>query len=121
MKRKVVLSLIFYLIITFSVINVAGEDAVEPFFNFVIRTTGGRVRTDYCLYIAQYLTEIGIELEVKVQEWGWLYNPFDSIGLNDIDMGLSAFSDFKTQDMRDYYTEEDNSSLSLFFPFFSIF
>ncbi|MBY9001513.1 MAG: hypothetical protein KGD64_11390, partial [Candidatus Heimdallarchaeota archaeon] len=111
MRRKIAISVIFYLLLTFSAINVAGEDTIEPFFNLVIRTAGGGFYSDYGLYIAQYLREIGIELEVKVDEWFWPYNPFNPYVLNDFDMTFSAFSDLKTQDMRDYYTEEGELNL----------
>ena len=42
---------------------------VQPLANLVFKTNGGGVRPDYGLYIAQYLREIGVEVEVKVEEW----------------------------------------------------
>lgn len=33
---------------------------VQPIANLVCKTNGGGVRPDYCLYIAQYLRDIGI-------------------------------------------------------------
>ncbi len=40
----------------------------EPIANLVFKTNGGGVRPDYGLFIAQYLRDIGIEVEVKVEE-----------------------------------------------------
>ncbi len=112
MRRKIAISVVFYLILTFSVINVAGEDTVEPFFNLVIRTTGGGVYPDYGLFIAQYLREIGIELEVKVQEWSFPMVVVDPNYNPQFDFYMASFSDLQSQDMRDYYTE--NGKLNIF-------
>jgi len=53
--------------ILYSVVSV--QASIEPHSNLVLKTNGGGVRPDYGLYIAQYLREIGIEVEVKVEEW----------------------------------------------------
>ncbi len=53
--------------ILYSVVSV--QASIEPHCNLVLKTNGGGVRPDYGLYIAQYLREIGIEVEVKVEEW----------------------------------------------------
>lgn len=43
--------------------------AVEPIANLVLRTNGGGVFPDYGWGIAQCLSRIGIEVEVKISEW----------------------------------------------------
>jgi ABC-type transport system substrate-binding protein len=104
MRREIAISVIFYLIITFSIVNVVGEETVEPFFTLVLRTSEGENYPDYGLYVAQYLQEINIDLEVKIDSGGiYRFNPYL---MDDFDITLSAFSDLKTHDMRDYYTEE---------------
>ena len=58
--------------------------AIEPLANLVFKTNGGGVRADYGLFIAQYLRDIGVELEVKIEEW--------SGGLVDSDLIMFPFS-----------------------------
>jgi len=43
--------------------------AVEPIATLTYKTNGGGFRPDYGLYIAQYLSELGIKVNVKVEEW----------------------------------------------------
>ncbi|MHA1420177.1 MAG: ABC transporter substrate-binding protein [Candidatus Heimdallarchaeaceae archaeon] len=110
MRRRITLSVIFYFIITFSIVNVMGEETVEPYFNLVLRVNGGGNCPDYGLLIAQNLREIGIEVEIKVEPWVG-FNYFDPLFSDEFDMTLSEFSDLKTQDMRNFYTEEGNLNL----------
>ncbi len=109
MKRRIALSVIFYLIITFSIVNAVGEETVEPYFTLVLRTNVGTC-ADYGLYVAQYLRAIGIEVEVTVESADFIsfFEPYMTVNF---DLTLSAFSDLKTPDMRDYYTEEGNLNL----------
>ncbi|GAH35873.1 unnamed protein product, partial [marine sediment metagenome] len=72
MNKKVMLFTVIILssLAVMSVYNANSTYAgVQPIANLVCKTNGGGVRPDYCLYIAQYLREIGIEIEVKVEEW----------------------------------------------------
>ncbi len=72
MKKKTVIFTLFILssLLAMSAFNANNSQAaVEPLANLVFKTNGGGVRPDYGLYIAQYLREIGIEVEVKVEEW----------------------------------------------------
>ncbi|MBY9001874.1 MAG: hypothetical protein KGD64_13225, partial [Candidatus Heimdallarchaeota archaeon] len=113
MKRKAALSVIFCLVITFSAINVISRETAEPFFNLVlIPYEGGGVRSDYGLYIAQYLREIGIEAEVPIDDtWIWpiIVNPYTS---DDFDLTLTSIPNIKTHDLRSFYTED--GSLNIF-------
>ncbi|MCK4896144.1 MAG: hypothetical protein KAS47_05000, partial [Candidatus Heimdallarchaeota archaeon] len=64
------------------------QAALEPIAELVLRTTGGGVRPDYGLYIAQYLREIDIEVVVKVQEW----SNFDDIFVSsDFDLAIASY------------------------------
>jgi ABC-type transport system substrate-binding protein len=108
MKRRIALSVIFYLIITFSVVNVLGEETVEPYFNLVLRANGETIAY-YGLYLAEDLQDINIEVEVKVEPFGFgnWFNPLT----DDFDMTFSYYSNIKTHDMRDYYTEDGKFNL----------
>jgi len=71
MKKKSAIIAIFILssLIVMSAFNANTMQAQDPIANIVFKTNGGGVRPDYGLYIAQYLRDIGIEVEVKVEEW----------------------------------------------------
>ncbi|MCE7748613.1 MAG: hypothetical protein GPJ51_09445 [Candidatus Heimdallarchaeota archaeon] len=71
MKKKPIIFAIFILssLIVMSAFNANTLQAQEPIANLTFKTNGGGVRPDYGLYIAQYLRDIGIEVEVKVEEW----------------------------------------------------
>ena len=64
--------------------------AIEPIAHLTFKTNGGGTRPDYGLYIAQYLAEIGIAVDVKVEEWvvfiGTLTVTYD------FDMGIVALT-----------------------------
>jgi len=107
MRRTIAISVIFFLIISFSIVTVKSEERNEPFFNLVIDVPSrGGIMPDYCLYIAQYLREIGIELEVKVEEWSFPWVVVDPNYNTQFDFIMTSFSDLQIQDMRDYYTEK---------------
>ena len=70
MKRKeIVLIVIGLLLIPTAISGMTVQGKVEPFLSLALKTNGGGVRPDYGLYIAEDLREIGIEVEVKVEEW----------------------------------------------------
>ena len=71
MKKKPIIFALFILssLIVMSAFNANTLQAQEPIANLTFKTNGGGVRPDYGLYIAQYLRDIGIEVEVKVEEW----------------------------------------------------
>ncbi len=110
MKRRIALSVIFYLIITFSMINVVGQETVQPYFTLVLRTISGGFYPNYGFCVAQDLRDINIEVEVKVEPW-WGLNLLETLWTDDFDMAISCFSNVKTPDMREYYTEEGEFNL----------
>jgi len=71
MKKKPIIFALFILssLIVMSAFNTNTIAQREPIANLTFKTNGGGVRPDYGLYIAQYLRDIGIEVEVKVEEW----------------------------------------------------
>ncbi len=71
MKKKSTIFALFILssLIVMSAFNANTLQAQEPIANLTFKTNGGGVRPDYGLYIAQYLRDIGIEVEVRVEEW----------------------------------------------------
>ena len=84
---------------------------VQPIANLVCKTNGGGVRPDYCLYIAQYLREIGIEIEVRVEEWTVFVGTL--MLTRDFDIGVVGLSGGgASPDMVDIYGED--GSLNVF-------
>ena len=71
MKKKSAFIAIFILssLVVMSAFNANTMQAQGPIANLVLKTNGGGVRPDIALYIAQYLADIGVEIEVKVEEW----------------------------------------------------
>ena len=71
MKKKPIIFALFILssLIVMSAFNTNTIAQQQPIANLTFKTNGGGVRPDYGLYIAQYLRDIGIEVEVKVEEW----------------------------------------------------
>ncbi|MHA1417439.1 MAG: ABC transporter substrate-binding protein [Candidatus Heimdallarchaeaceae archaeon] len=114
MKRKTVFFTILILssLIAMSAFNAGtSQAAVEPLANLVFKTNGGGVRPDYGLYIAQYLREIGIEVEVKVEEWTVFVGTL--ILTRDFDLGIVGLSGGgSSPDMFDVYGSE--GSLNMF-------
>ena len=91
----------------------------------ILRTNGGGIRPDYGLYIAQYLKDLNIDLDVKVHEWVifqnilLVQNDFDlsivEIGPNLLSSSENSFplsSGGSFLDMRELFTE--NGSLNIF-------
>ncbi len=71
MNKKLFIA--FFVITSFMLSSVyqatTSNAATEPIATLTYKTNGGGFRPDYGLYIAQYLAEIGIKVNVKVEEW----------------------------------------------------
>ena len=70
MKTKMKLISILF-ITTFFLTTVIRQSKAEiiPPTGLTLKTNGGGIYPDYCLYIANYLKELGIHIEVRVEEW----------------------------------------------------
>ncbi|MHA1201807.1 MAG: ABC transporter substrate-binding protein [Candidatus Heimdallarchaeaceae archaeon] len=114
MKKKTVFFTLLILssLLAMSAFNAQNSQAaVEPLANLVFKTNGGGVRPDYGLYIAQYLREIGIEVEVKVEEWTVFIGTL--LLTKDFDLGIVGLSGGgASPDMFDVYGSE--GSLNMF-------
>jgi len=114
MKKKTVFFTLLILssLIAMSAFNAqTSQAAIEPIANLVFKTNGGGVRPDYGLYIAQYLREIGIEVEVKVEEWTVFVGTL--ILTRDFDLGVVGLAGGgASPDMFDCYGED--GSLNMF-------
>ncbi len=70
MNRKTIFLAIFVIsTFIFSTAFTVQTNAVEPIATLDFKTNGGGVRPDYGLYFARYLADIGIKVNVKVEEW----------------------------------------------------
>jgi len=49
-------------------LSAKGNTLGRPITNFVLKTSGGNIKPDYGLYIVKYLKDIGVEVEIKVEE-----------------------------------------------------
>ncbi len=114
-EKKIVILTIFQIIFILSssssnVINVNSE-INQQLAHLVFKTSGGGVRPDYGLYIASYLNDIGIDVQVKVEEWPVFINTI--LVTHDFDLGFIGLSGGgASPDMRDIYTED--GSLNIF-------
>ncbi len=112
MKKKT--AIIALLILTSFVVSSAIMPTTQGqvvLANLVFKTNGGGTRPDYGLFIAQYLRDIGIYVEVKVQEWSVFVG--ELIATHDYDLGCVALTGGgATPEARSVYTEE--GSLNLF-------
>ncbi len=106
--KKVMLFTVVILssLVVMSVYNANNTYAgVQPIANLVFKTNGGGVRPDYGLYIAQYLREIGVEIEVKVEEWTVFIGTL--MLTRDFDLGVVGLSGGgASPDMYDIYGED---------------
>ena len=85
-------------------------DTSEFHVNLVMKVGGGGVRPDYGLYITQYLREIGIEVEVKVEEWTVFIGTI--IVTHDFDLVILGLSGGNSiLDLREIYTEDGGLNL----------
>ena len=113
-KIQMKILLVFLIILGLSLTSISENyiyaEINQPIATLVFRTNGGGVRPDYGLFIAQYLRDIGIEVEVKVEEWAVIPG---IIYYHDHDIGVTGLSGGgMTPDMRDLYTED--GSLNFF-------
>ena len=108
MKKKAIYITIFILanlLITSGFNSAVNVNSAEPIANLVFKTNGGGTRPDYGLFIAQYLRDIGVEVEVKVEEWSVFVGTL--ILTHDYDIGIVGLSGGgASPDMRDCYTED---------------
>ncbi|MHA1398597.1 MAG: ABC transporter substrate-binding protein [Candidatus Heimdallarchaeaceae archaeon] len=75
----------------------------EPIAHLTFKTVGGGTWGDLGLYIAQYLRDIGIEVEIKIEEWSVFVGSL--ILTHDYDIGIVGLSGGgASPDMRDVYT-----------------
>ncbi|MCK4895511.1 MAG: hypothetical protein KAS47_01785, partial [Candidatus Heimdallarchaeota archaeon] len=96
MKNKKQKIVALALVICFTISAVSNANSVcgntEPIAILIFKINGGGVRADYSLYIAQYLRAIGIELEVKVDDWPLF--PF-VIETRDFDLTIAYLSNLQ--------------------------
>jgi len=115
-KNILILSLIILSMFFFSTsLNldkaVVGYNITEFRISLVLKTNGGGTRPDICLYIASYLSEIGIDVEVKVEEWTIFIGTL--LLIRDFDLAFVGLAGGgASPDMRDIYTED--GSLNIF-------
>ena len=93
MKKKTFIAL--FIIASFAIMSAYNANTInaaqEPIANLVFKTNSGNpVRGDYGLFIAQYLRDIGIELEVKLIEWSVFVG--DLTLAHDYDVGIVGIS-----------------------------
>ncbi len=70
MKIRIVLALLTILFFFGGVIDVISADQVyEPIAELTLKDHGGGVRPAYDVFIAQYLAEIGIKVNIVIVEW----------------------------------------------------
>jgi len=85
--------------------------AQEPFANLVFKTYGGGRWADVALYVAQYLRDIGIDIEIKMLEWSIFIG--ELVATHDYDLGIVGISGAgDSPDSRSIFTE--TGSLNLF-------
>ena len=93
-------------LIIFSSFNLGtkGEGATA-IANLVFKMDGGGTRPDVGMFIAQYLRNIGIEVEVRIVEWAIFVGTL--LLTHDYDIGIVGYTpDFNTPDCRKMFTEE---------------
>ena len=119
MRREKRFALVILVVFIFSFTNIIKVNSQEPIAYLVLKTNGGGIRPDYGLYIAQYLRDIGIEVEVKVEEWcvfigTLLITTNYDIGITELDSKflssgtrlIPGYISGASPDFRDVYTEE---------------
>jgi ABC-type transport system substrate-binding protein len=67
-SRKIIFSILFILIIFLNVFVVSAGVYRGMLANLVLKTTGGNIKPSYGLFIAKYLKEEGIEVEIQIEE-----------------------------------------------------
>jgi peptide/nickel transport system substrate-binding protein len=113
MKKKAFIAL--FIIASFAIMSAYNANTInavqEPIANLVFKTNSGNpVRGDYGLFIAQYLRDIGIELEVKLEEWSVFVGELTLS--HDYDCGIVGISGGAiSPDFRSAYSEDGTLNL----------
>ncbi len=94
-REQKFIGLLIVIIIALGFIPFEASKGVEAFGSLIFKTNGGGIYPDYGLYIASYLREIGIDIEVKVEEWTVFVGTLCLT--SDFDMGFRTF-DFSILD-----------------------
>ncbi|MHA2357553.1 MAG: hypothetical protein ACXABK_02135, partial [Candidatus Heimdallarchaeaceae archaeon] len=105
-RKRILFVLLLSSLIIISSFNMYNSvTAREPIANLVLKTNGGGPRPDYGLFIAQYLRDIGIEVELKVEEWSVFVGELALT--RDYDLAIvGLYADKPTPDLRAYFTED---------------
>ena len=69
MNRRLVLFLVVTGLLCGTIIAENEKVGYPYFFELTIKTNGGNLRPDVCMYIGQYLAQIGIKVNIMVVEW----------------------------------------------------
>ncbi len=76
----------------------------------VLKTNGGGVKPDICLYTAQYLRDIGIEVEVRVEEWTVFLGTIHTT--QDFDLAFVTLEGGTgSPDLRNVYAEDGSQNI----------
>ncbi|UJG43134.1 MAG: ABC transporter substrate-binding protein [Candidatus Heimdallarchaeum endolithica] len=111
MNKKVILS--FMIITAFLTVSIFGENETSIpgyFFELEFKTNGGGFRPNYGLYVAQYLSEIGIKVNIKVLEWANFVGTL--LETNNYDLFFVGLVGHHDPDPTGIYNE--NGSLNMF-------
>jgi ABC-type transport system substrate-binding protein len=104
-KKTLIVAMIFSSLLLINAYNLENVNSAGSFANLVFKTVGGGLWPDYGLFIAQYLRDIGIDVEVKVEEWSVFVGQL--VATHDYDMAFVALTGGgDTPAARDVYTEE---------------
>ncbi|MHA1200532.1 MAG: ABC transporter substrate-binding protein, partial [Candidatus Heimdallarchaeaceae archaeon] len=108
-KKGKIVPVMFICLFIFQVSFSQKTNAASAIANLVLRTNGGGVRPDYALFIAQDLRNIGIEVEIRVEEWTVFLGAL--LETHDYDMAVVGMYGGDGPDMRDVYTEEKEMNI----------
>ncbi len=106
-KRTIIFFLVLVSVVNSSLISGKANAENEHFFTLILKTNGWGVLPNYCLFIENYLREIGIDIEVKIATWGFGFTPPypPYIGNWDLFIFNYYFSSFEPA-LTDLYSEE---------------
>ncbi len=112
MSRKgKIIPIMLILLISMQICSSQTNYTSDNLAELVLKTNGGGVRPDYGLFIASYLRDIGIDVQVKVEEWTAFVGCL--LQTHDYDMGIVGLSGGgASPDMYDVYGAD--GSLNLF-------
>jgi len=90
----------------------ANAEIAQTSVQLVLKTTGGGPFVDYANSISEYLTNIGIEVDVLVEDYTTFMNTL--LVTHDYDLAITSLSGeiWDSPDLRDLYTE--NGSFNMF-------